>query len=131
MGWNLAPSEGNYDLYTQLPDHLWLRGSDGQYCTVNRNATGEKWRIFDLSQPEMVTRCDLSPLWPRFASNFVTILVIFVTVLARLRDLSCVAFRQVARCDGAEATGVGGNRRHLRSAKTALMTCFLECFALF
>ena len=51
MGWNLAPDEGGYDLYTKLPDHLWLRGSDGEYCTVH-----DKWKIFDLSQPEMVTR---------------------------------------------------------------------------
>ena len=56
MGWNLAPDEGNYDLYTQLPDHLWLRGSDGQYCTVNHKSTGVKWRVFDLSKPEMVDR---------------------------------------------------------------------------
>jgi hypothetical protein len=56
MGWNLAPSEGNYDLYNKLPDHLWLRGSDGQYCVVDHKASGEKWRVFDLSQPEMVSR---------------------------------------------------------------------------
>jgi hypothetical protein len=56
MGWNLAPSEGNYDLYTKLPDHLWLRGSDGQYCTVVHQVTGDHWRVFDLSQPEMVSR---------------------------------------------------------------------------
>ena len=52
MGWNLAPDEGNYDLYTQLPDHLWLRNNHtGAYCTVRG-----KWKVFDLSQPEMVDR---------------------------------------------------------------------------
>lgn len=52
MGWNLAPDEGNYDLYTQLPDNLWLRNSHtGDYCTVRG-----KWKVFDLSQSEMVHR---------------------------------------------------------------------------
>ena len=57
MRWNLAPSEGNYDLYTRLPDRLFLRGSDGKYCTVDKppgcaetNSCTTQWRIFDLSQ---------------------------------------------------------------------------------
>ena len=24
MGWNLAPDEGGYSLYNDLPDHLWV-----------------------------------------------------------------------------------------------------------
>ena len=54
MGWNLAPSEGNYDLYTKLPDDLWLKGSDGEHCAVKHG--NHTWRIFDLSQDEMVRR---------------------------------------------------------------------------
>ena len=47
MGWNLAPSEGNYDLYNKLPDHLWLRGSDGQYCVVDHKASqaSRNWSV--------------------------------------------------------------------------------------
>jgi hypothetical protein len=51
MGWNLAPDEGGYSLYNDLPDHLWLRNAAGKLCTL-----GHGWKIFDLSQPEMVQR---------------------------------------------------------------------------
>lgn len=63
MGWNLAPSEGNYDLYTKLPERLFLRDSNGEHCTVDKppgcaknNSCVTRWKIFDLSQPEMVER---------------------------------------------------------------------------
>ena len=52
MGWNLAPSEGGYDLYTKLPEGLWLRDAAGHLCTAGRG----RWKIFDLTQPEMVKR---------------------------------------------------------------------------
>ena len=51
MGWNLAPEEGGYDLYNDLPDRLWLRDVNGRYCTW-----AGKYRIFDLTQQEMVGR---------------------------------------------------------------------------
>ena len=51
QGWNLAPDEGGYSLYNDLLDHLWLRGANNKTCTLGHN-----WKIFDLSQPEMVQR---------------------------------------------------------------------------
>ena len=47
----LAPEEGGYDLYNNLPDRLWLRDVNGKYCTW-----AGKYRIFDFTQSEMVTR---------------------------------------------------------------------------
>jgi hypothetical protein len=51
QGWNLALDEGGYSLYNDLPEHLWLRGANNKTCTLGHN-----WKIFDLSQPEMIQR---------------------------------------------------------------------------
>jgi hypothetical protein len=51
MGWNLAPDEGGYAIYNHLPDRLFLRDKQGKYCTF-----GKGWKVFDLSQSEMVQR---------------------------------------------------------------------------